>query len=313
MSDLTPPTSRPSSLPQVSRLLVPVDFSPAGRMAARTAAGIARKQGAKITLLHVLTPVTHGPETVIHGENFQAKRRACALAELESLKDSLAEGTDVSCALREGSPFEEIIRFARSHKTGLIVLPRTRQPGLLSQLLGSTVERVVHEAPCAVLVLAGPEILWLDEPQHVLLTTDFSPDSLAAFPWAEKVACTYGARVTLTHVQVPMGLPGTREYARYHDSIDELRQAADAMLISFRQRHLSPAVEVDTRVVEGTPHRAINRLARRLSVSLIIIAAHGVKGWHHMLTGSTAQRVVRHATCAVLVVMPQSPVSSQAA
>lgn len=304
MSDTTPSTSRPSSLPQVSRLLVPVDFSPASLLAARVAVNIARKHRAHLTFLHVLTTVVHGPEAVIHGEAFQAELRARALAELQSCKGSLAEGVEASCELREGSPFEEIVSFARSHQTDLIVMARNSAPGILATLLGSTVERVVHEVPCAILVLGGPEHLWQEDPQHVLLTTDFSPASLAAFPWAGKVAVTYASRITLTNVQVPMGLPGTREYAWYQDPIDELRQAADAMLISFRNRHLSPDLDIETRVIEGTPHRAINRLARQLHASLIIIAARGVKEWHTAFTGCTTGRVVRHATCAVLVVGP---------
>lgn len=311
MSDPAPSTSS-ASLPQVSRLLVPVDFSPASLQAARAAVSIARKHGAHITFLHVLTSLVHGPETVIHGEAIQAESRARALAELQSCKERLAGGVDASCELREGSPFEEIVSFARSAQSDLVVLARIRKPGLLAAFLGSTFERVVHEVPCAVLVLGGPEYLWLEEPRHILLTTDFSPASLAAFPWAEKVAATYAARVTLTNVQEPMGLPGTREYAWHQEPIDELRQAADDRLVHFRNLHLRPDLNVETRVIEGTPHRAISRLARQLHVSLIIIAARAEKEWHQALTGSTTGRVVRHASCAVLVVAAPCLTADQA-
>lgn len=308
MSDLTPSIPWVSSLPRVSHLLVPVDFSPASLLSAGVAVKIARKHGARLTFLHVLTPVFQSPESVIHGPALHEERRAMALAELRAYQERLAEGLEASCELREGSPFEEIISFARSQPTDLIVLARVRQPGFLATFLGSTFERVVHEVPCAVLVLGGPENLWQEEPQHLLLTTDFSRASLAAIPWAESVARTYAARVTLTHVQAPMGLPGTREYAWHQEPIDELRQAADALLVSFRQRHLSPDLNIETRVIEGTPHRAINRLARRLRVSLIVISARGAKEWHQALTGCTTGRVVRHATCAVLIVpQPELP------
>jgi universal stress protein A len=51
----------------------------------------------------------------------------------------------------------------------------------------------------------------------------------------------------------------------------------------------------------GSPFHEITEAARTLKVDLIIIATHGRSGLTRALLGSTAERVVRHATCPVLV------------
>jgi nucleotide-binding universal stress UspA family protein len=53
---------------------------------------------------------------------------------------------------------------------------------------------------------------------------------------------------------------------------------------------------------EGPPVDEIVRIARENQVDLIVIATHGHTGLKHLLLGSVAERVIRHAPCAVLVV-----------
>jgi nucleotide-binding universal stress UspA family protein len=55
-------------------------------------------------------------------------------------------------------------------------------------------------------------------------------------------------------------------------------------------------------VVVGTPWYEICRYARDAEIDLIVIATHGATGLRHLLMGSTAERVVQHATAPVLAV-----------
>jgi nucleotide-binding universal stress UspA family protein len=50
------------------------------------------------------------------------------------------------------------------------------------------------------------------------------------------------------------------------------------------------------------PFAEIVQAAKALNVDLIVIGTHGRTGLDHLLIGSTAERVVRHAHCPVLVV-----------
>jgi nucleotide-binding universal stress UspA family protein len=65
-------------------------------------------------------------------------------------------------------------------------------------------------------------------------------------------------------------------------------------------RHRGIKVEAYLRV--GCPFDEIVQMANHLNVDLIIIGSHGRTGLTHLLLGSTAERVVEHAQCPVLVV-----------
>jgi nucleotide-binding universal stress UspA family protein len=59
--------------------------------------------------------------------------------------------------LRKGSPFLEIVRYAKDKNIDLIVLGTHGRSGLSHVLLGSVAERVVRKAPCPVLTVRHPE------------------------------------------------------------------------------------------------------------------------------------------------------------
>jgi nucleotide-binding universal stress UspA family protein len=52
----------------------------------------------------------------------------------------------------------------------------------------------------------------------------------------------------------------------------------------------------------GTPYQQITDVAKELNMDLIVISTHGYTGLMHVLMGSTAERIVRHAPCPVLTV-----------
>ena len=61
---------------------------------------------------------------------------------------------------------------------------------------------------------------------------------------------------------------------------------------------------VETLVVWGSPPVEICRIAQERHVDLIIMGTHGRTALAHLLIGSVAERVVRHAPCSVLIVRP---------
>jgi nucleotide-binding universal stress UspA family protein len=61
-------------------------------------------------------------------------------------------------------------------------------------------------------------------------------------------------------------------------------------------------IGVAGRVLVGLPFQTIIEAARAADVDLIVMGTHGRTGFSHLLLGSVAERVVRHAPCPVLVV-----------
>ncbi len=60
--------------------------------------------------------------------------------------------------------------------------------------------------------------------------------------------------------------------------------------------------KVNCHVLTGRPFNQICKLADRINADLIVISTHGHTGWERVLLGSTAERIIRHAPCPVLVV-----------
>jgi universal stress protein A len=136
-------------------ILVPIDFSEPSKKALSYALGIAKRNGAKITLLHVIEPIAVYPDAaypVMMGADLgptAAKGAFRKLCREEAVDARLIRST----VIRRGTPHQEITGAARELETDLIIIATNGYTGLAHILLGSTTERVVRHAPCPVLVV----------------------------------------------------------------------------------------------------------------------------------------------------------------
>jgi nucleotide-binding universal stress UspA family protein len=134
---------------------------------------------------------------------------------------------------------------------------------------------------------------------------DFSAPSVAALRYAARFAEQYGARLFLLHVVEPVGTPDFAYYPLVMDN-DKVAAAARAELDQITKRtKISPELIAKRLVRTGAAFHEITAAAESLKADLIIIATHGYTGLKHVFLGSTTERVVRHATCPVLVVRNQ--------
>lgn len=142
---------------QIKRILLPTDFSVYSAAATIHACDLATKYDAELHLLHTLE--THLSSTPSFGMGLDLPRyvkesRAAAEKALSSVLDpQWATGRKVVHAVVEGSPKVEIIRYARTHEIGLIVLATHGRSGLAHIIMGSVAESVVRTAPCPVLTV----------------------------------------------------------------------------------------------------------------------------------------------------------------
>src|SRR4029453_11822165 len=85
---------------------------------------------------------------------------------------------------------------------------------------------------------------------------------------------------------------------------------ADAKVREFIAGVIPTTERIDAHVAIGEPFNEICRMGEQENASLIVIGSHGRTGLSHVLLGSVAERVVRHAPCPVLVVGKNAPPSS---
>lgn len=136
----------------------------------------------------------------------------------------------------------------------------------------------------------------------LLVPIDFSDGSLKALEYAIALEKEFGAQFHLVHVCDYDRAPSTIEVAALALSRAELKSHWTAELRKFAGEKGVRVELKNLHVVTGRAHHEICLLAGRLGADLIVTATRGHTGLKHVLLGSTAERVVQHSPCAVLVV-----------
>ena len=299
----------------IRNILVPIDFSKLSVQAIATAKSLAQRFGATIHLTHVHQwqyPANFmGP--VMSSEFSSAERQNMQLAkELKSIANKAGLSSRDQTHLRTGaSAFHEICKLAREISADLIVMPTHGHTGLKRVFLGSTAERVVRHAPCPVFVVRQFGRRATEKKfdyKKVLVPVDFSGCSQRGLEYAIGVANELGAKIVLLHATY-LGYIYSAEGTALYD-IPGLQKAARKNAERQMRRLVREAkfggVKFETVFTESSPASGICDFAKDQAVDLIITSTHGLTGFQHVLIGSVAEKVVRHAPCSVVVV-PSHP------
>ena len=206
----------------------------------------------------------------------------------------------------EGRPFEEICRLAREHEIDLIVVATRGNTGLKHLLLGSTAERIVRYSPCPVLVVHprlhdGKRALQFE---RILVPVDFSECSLKGLEYAKRLAKQFGSKLTVLNSVAFQYYITSDEYARYDLPLlmEQAGKAARRQMRELIEKTDWEGIEVKPSLQIGHAGQQICARAAGQHADLIVTSTHGTTGFKHVLVGSTAEYVVRHASCPVLVV-----------
>lgn len=140
------------------------------------------------------------------------------------------------------------------------------------------------------------------ELKRILVPLDFSHPSRRALRFAREWATRFGSEICLLHVVEPMNnfsVFGPEPIAMPFLPAD-FHEQARLEIEKLIHQELPESARVSVHLRDGTPYDQISIVAQELEVDLIIIATHGYTGLKHVMLGSTAERVVRHAPCPVL-------------
>ena len=129
----------------------------------------------------------------------------------------------------------------------------------------------------------------------ILYATDFSSYSNQAYFHAIALAENHGASLTVLFVHTPdaagEGALGKQAYSRayWRSQLEQIRPT-------------NPDIPVRHVLLEGDPAEEIVRYGRDAGIDLIVMGTHGRTGLERLLMGSVAEKVLRDASCSVLVV-----------
>jgi nucleotide-binding universal stress UspA family protein len=153
----------------------------------------------------------------------------------------------------------------------------------------------------------GPlEAAMIQSVRKILAPIDFSEPSMKALASAWELAKEVDAvEMHLLYVVTPHHLLGIealpvggREIAREASMIEQ----GDEELARIKKAELENSNKVIVATVVGSPAIKIGDYAREQGIDLIVMSTHGRTNADSMLVGGTTEKVIRHSTCAVLVI-----------
>ena len=162
---------------------------------------------------------------------------------------------------------------------------------------------------------------------HLLVPVDFSEHSKKTIEYATQLAGFTSGTLHILHVCQPSEsragfyhpqrlLRSSEAISVEHELVKNLletaRREANEQLSLITQQMIAKGLKAQPVLRAGNPDEEIVRVAKELEADLIVIGSHGYRGIGRLLLGSTAERVVQYASCAVLVVKG-APVDQPAA
>jgi nucleotide-binding universal stress UspA family protein len=182
-------------------------------------------------------------------------------------------------------PYAAIIADAEKVGADVIIMGRSGRSAMSRLLMGSVTARVIGHSPLNVLVVPAGATLGFG---RLLVASDGSPCSNAA--WGEALRMARAADAVQLYALCA---------AREEGEIIEAEQVIQQLLAAANREGIS----LTGLLPQGQqPDDAIVQAALGNQVELIIIGSHGRTGFHRLLLGSVAERVIGQAPCPVLVV-----------
>lgn len=268
----------------MKNILVPTDFSDCAYAAVKTAADIARKQNAKIRLLHVYERPIYGfvDMAVDHEQNRKLKSEINE--KFEKLKaDSVLSGLDVATSLAWDKPVWEAVMEDDFKDHDLIVMGTHGASGFKEVFIGSNAEKVVRSSKIPVLSVNQYNKPF--DPNSIVFASNFYREAESAFKVVDKVRNAFNAKVKFLKINTP----GNFEATWYSEKV--MSEFAENIGLADYSMHIYNDENVE---------KGILNFCTSNEPDIIAIATHGRSGLLHLINGSIAESVVNHFHLPVL-------------
>jgi len=295
-------TFEASSRLNLRNIVFLTDFSEPSSAALPFAIALARKYSATIHALHVLTPEPYFFPAPGLGTLAAEAHEDSSQEEMERVEAALFGVPHDTSIVREINVWPALEQTLKEHQADLIVTGTHGRTGAEKLLAGSVAEEVFRRSRVPVLTI-GPQVR---RQVHnaarfhaVMLATDFTPESLAATPYAVSLAQESEARLILLHVI--RRVAGAEKPPEAELSVAHAMHLLHEMLPPESGRWCRPEAVVEY----GDPVERILYTARDRDADLIVLGVRDAAG--HLsaathLERTTAHNIVARARCPVLTV-----------
>ncbi len=250
-----------------NRVLVGVDGS-SGSLAAATQAAMLKAPGGELTHLGAwnLDPPVITPMTVV--PPLDADESAARGAAEDAVRAAKEQFAAARTKVVRGVPAEALLDEIASSRSSLVVVGTRGRRRATGIVLGSTSTRLLHDAPCSVLLVRQGRNL---TPRRIVVGVDGSPQSAAAYTAARYLAERFDADLTV--------------------AIAEGSKLIDLAAVSL-------IVGDGFRVIPGDPVPVLTAASH--DADLLVLGSRGLHGLKAL--GSVSERVAHRAECSTLIV-----------
>jgi len=299
----------------LNNILFATDFSEASEAALPYAAAISQRYDSQLHVAHIMSPASYiipsQPGNPVTFDSIHEAARTDVRRRMETLASHLKTVAHQTY-IREGEVWESLSDLIQTHEIDLLIVGTHGRTGVEKLVLGSKAEEILRQATCPVLTV-GPKIggrakLTAIESEgkdltpveislrQIVYATDFSPESLAAAPFATSLAQEFQAKVTLLHV-----IEKFEDIGRRPRPVDLALQRLEKLVPEEASLWCSSEPSVQF----GLPADCILQEALDSKADLIVLgvrAAASHLGAATHLPWATAHKVIAQAHCPVLTI-----------
>ncbi|TVQ66874.1 MAG: universal stress protein [Balneolaceae bacterium] len=321
---------------QMKKILVATDFSKGSEVAYAAAQNLAGTFGGVIDFVHIIPTLKYFNESI--------KKLGVPLDMNKDIYPKIIEETDaklkkaMSQYLKEINRGEAIVKVERRPSEKIVDLARKNGYDMIVMgakgkdetrfVRGGTTEKVIRKSK--IPVFSVDSRFDKNSIKNVVMSTDASELSLAAFPLAVAVADAFKADLTLFHVielyggiseEIPRSPEKGEIVSVYEGIIEKInsfldKRGLDPIHINrtgivfedeviFSEGNTSRSVNLFTKIEKGiSAHYEIESYASD-KADLVIMATHGHSGFAHLILGSTAEKVAQYVKKPVITIRPE--------
>ncbi|MEX0772887.1 MAG: universal stress protein [Balneolales bacterium] len=289
------------------KILVPTDLSELSNKALVPAEELVIIFGGTVTPVHTMLDLPNAesysfplsPEFAVDYEKVgkELKEKLDKVASQSVDKQYLK-----SAVVKKGLSTSSILETSADYD--LIVMSSHGRSGFRRYLLGSVAEEVIRLSEVPVLIIK--EEARLTPLKKIMVSTDFSDNSLAALPWVKEIAIKTDAEVDLVHVAGfdPYLLFGMNTTA-YKEELIQKSEEKIKEIISDRLFEIKDKVTPKIITTPKSTHESLSDLIEKSNYDLVVMSTVGRTGLEYMLLDSTTANVVRNVSGPILVVRPE--------
>jgi len=331
----------PEALPGYHRILLAADSSDHANHGTSEAVALARLWGARVTAAHVYAAKMHDvrfrqmegglPEQFREEQELERQRDVhddLITRGLSIITDSYLDQAERACRSEsvdftrcslEGKNYRQLVKEANSGNHDLMVLGALGLGAVQGGRLGTVCQRVARRADIDTLVIKDPRRVIAEGP--IVVAVDGSPRAYGGLLTALALASHWQVPVKVVaafdpyyHYVAFNRIAGVLseeagKVFRFKDQEKLHEEIIDSGLAKIYEGHLRVAESIaadhglalETRLLDGKPHDAIERYLREVNSSLLIIGKLGIHADSELDIGGNAENLLRNVDCAVLL------------